>query len=123
MTKDIRVYFDDILEALRKIDSYTAGMEFSSFSGDSKTIDATVRNFEVIGEAAKKVPEETKMKYPGIPWKSMAGMRDKLIHDYFGVDNEVLWMTIKEDIPPLQPLLEEALREFNEELRDMNTLK
>lgn len=117
MKRDPRVYIDDILEALQRIESYTAGLNFDTFSQDSKTIDAAVRNFEIIGEAAKKIPEETKKKYSQVPWKTMSGMRDKLIHEYFGVNLKVLWRTIKEDLPPLKPVIEGVLRELDEELK------
>jgi len=115
MKRKPKVYLNDILEALQKIKNYTEGLNFDKFSEDPKTIDATIRNFEVIGEATKKIPKEIKKKYPHLPWKEMAGMRDKLIHEYFGVNLKVLWKTIKEDLPPLEPLVEEVLRKMKEE--------
>ena len=114
MKRDSRVYIDDILEALQKIETYTAGLDFSAFAQDSKTIDATVRNFEIIGEAARKIPEETRNMYKQVPWKTMSGMRDKLIHEYFGVNIDVLWATIQEDLPPLKPVMNQVLKELNE---------
>jgi len=118
MKKDPRVYIDDILEALQKIEKYTEELNFDAFSQDNKTIDAAIRNFEIIGEATKKIPEEIKKKYPQVPWKTMAGMRDKLIHEYFGVNLKVLWRTIKEDLSSLKPLIEEVLRKLNKELKE-----
>jgi len=108
---DFRVYIQDILEATQRIDDYLMGITFEEFSKDSKTIDAVVRNFAVIGEAAKHVPVSFKRKHPEIAWKRMSGMRDKVIHEYFGVDLHILWDTSKVDLPALKPLLEEALNE------------
>ena len=96
------LYIKDILDAINNIEDYTQTISFQKFSRDQKTIDAVVRNFEIIGEASKNIPQETKDKYVKIPWASMVGIRDKLIHEYFGVNFEVLWKTIKEDLPPLE---------------------
>ena len=81
-------------------------MTFEDFAKDRKTINAVIRSFEVIGEAAKKIPKSIRDKHPSIPWKKMVGMRDKMIHEYFGVDIEIIWKTIKEDIPSLKPLIQ-----------------
>jgi uncharacterized protein with HEPN domain len=82
-------------------------MTFQDFLRDKKTQNAVIRSVEVIGEAAKKIPKSIREKYKLIPWKKMAGMRDKMIHEYFGVDLEILWKTIKEDVPSLKPLIEQ----------------
>ena len=106
-----RVYVQDILEAIEKIDGYLEGLTFSQFVEDERTVDAVIRNFAVIGEAAKHVPASVKKKHPEIAWKKMAGMRDKVIHGYFGVDVKILWETSKIDFQALKPLLEKLLKE------------
>jgi uncharacterized protein with HEPN domain len=113
--KEKRTYKDylvDIIESIGKIEKFTQDLSFENFKSDEKTILAIIRALEVIGEAAKKIPAEVKKKYSQIPWKKMAGMRDKLIHEYFGVNIKVVWRTIKEDIPELKPKIEKLLSEI-----------
>lgn len=105
MKRSVLIYLDDILEYMKRADEYVKGMNFKQFSTDGKTCDATIRCIEVIGEAAKQIPDNLQMKYPSIPWRAMAGMRDKIIHSYFTVDLEAVWLVIKEDIPKLKPRL------------------
>jgi uncharacterized protein with HEPN domain len=103
--RNYKVYIDDILEAIEKIESYTERLDFSEFSKDIKTVDATIRNFEIIGEAVRHIPSDIKKQHPDIPWKIMTGMRNKLVHEYFGVDKKVLWKTIKADLSSLKPFV------------------
>ena len=102
MSRDIRLYLDDILDAVEKIDKYTEGMTSEEAENDGKTFDAVIRNFEIIGEAAKNIPPDVRLKYPDVPWKEMAGMRDKLAHEYFGVRFDVVWRTIKDRLPDIK---------------------
>lgn len=88
-------------DCIAKILKYTEGYDSNRFFKDEKTIDAVVRNIEIIGEATKHLPDEIKDLDAQIPWKAIAGMRDKLVHDYFGVDIQFVWNTVKDDIPLL----------------------
>lgn len=105
------VYLQDILEAIKRIDEYLDKLTFEEFSKDNKTADAVIRNFAVIGEAAKHIPASVKRKHPEVAWKRMAGMRDKVIHEYFGVDLKILWDTSKIDLPASKPVLKRLLKE------------
>nr|WP_321400354.1 DUF86 domain-containing protein [uncultured Desulfobacter sp.] len=97
---------DDINDALSRIFQYVEGLAYTDWLKDQKTIDAVIRNLEIIGEAASKVPQEIQEKYFDIPWYQMKGMRNILIHEYFGVDNEMLWKTIQNDLPKLKTSLQ-----------------
>lgn len=93
---------DDILISLSKIEEYICGLMYDDFVDDYKTQDAIVRNLEIIGEASKKVSSELKKQYQNIPWKMIAGTRDKLIHDYFGVNIDIVWEIAIRDVPVLK---------------------
>jgi uncharacterized protein with HEPN domain len=98
-----------MLEHAEKAVHFVQGMAESDFRHDEKTIFAVIRALEVIGEAAKNIPEPIRNKYPHIPWRDVAGMRDKLIHHYFGVDLETVWKTVMKDLPLLRANLEAAI--------------
>lgn len=102
----VRDYIEDIFESTSRIAEYIEGINYEQFKKDLKTQDAVIRAFEVLGEAAKKVPEKFRKKYPDIPWRKMAAMRDKLIHDYWGVNIERVWKTATEDISELREKLQ-----------------
>jgi uncharacterized protein with HEPN domain len=93
---------EDILDSCGKILRFTAQMPFDQFVEDEKTYDAVVRNLEIIGEAAKNVPEDIRLRYPGIEWRKIAGLRDVIAHEYFGIDNDILWDIIQNKIHSLQ---------------------
>ncbi len=105
--RDYKLYLKDILDAIAKIEDYTKDLSFEEFLKNSLVVDAVVRNFEILGEASKNISEEVKSQYPDIPWKEMAGMRDKIIHEYFGIDLEIVWKTAKIRLPQLRSLLKD----------------
>ena len=107
-------YLEDMLTAIAETKSFTSGMGLFDFKTDKKTINAVVRSLEVIGEATKRIPEALRLQYPEIPWKRMAGMRDKLIHQYFGVDLDMVWEVVSSELPPLEPLIQKVLTELEE---------
>ena len=107
-----RLYLRDILEAMEAIEEFIQGMDFEQFKQDDRTASAVIRKFEIIGEAAKGIPEEIKQEYPQIPWKEMAGMRDRLIHAYFNINHELVWKTIKRRVPVASRLICQLLDEL-----------
>jgi uncharacterized protein with HEPN domain len=102
MPRDFRLYLDDILESCGKIRQFTEGLSFEEFASDVKTQDAVFRNFEVIGEASRRLPDEIKSQYGGIEWAKIIGFRNILIHEYFGIKLETVWGAIQEKIPVLE---------------------
>lgn len=108
-SRDWRLRIDDILECIAKIERYTEGMTFEDFIGDDKTVDAVLRRIEIIGEATRNVPDEVTARFPEIPWDRMRGMRNVVIHEYFGVSLRIIWRTIKAQLPPLVDPLRRVL--------------
>jgi uncharacterized protein with HEPN domain len=99
ITRDIQIYFEDILSALDKIKQYVGGLTLEQFRLDDKTQDAVIRNFSVVGEAVKRIPDKVKNAYPQIPRRSASGMRDFLIHDYPNIVPDIVWNTAINDLP------------------------
>lgn len=108
--RDDRDYLEDIVEAIERIVTYVEGLNYESFAKDTKTQDAVIRNLEVIGEAAKQVSDTLREQHPEIPWREVCGVRDKLIHHYFGINVETLWQIIETDLSPLLSQMKAILR-------------
>ena len=110
--RDHSLYLKDMLAAIDAIDEFTEGMSLEAFQADDKTVSAVIRKLEVIGEAVKQIPDDLRTKWPGIPWKEMAGMRDKLIHFYFGVDHELVWKAVKHRLPRIRSEIQKMSSEL-----------
>ena len=104
------MYLKDINKAIESITIFIQGMNFEQFKNDDKTSSAVIRKFEIIGEATKKIPNVIKEKYTQIPWKDIAGMRDKLIHAYSEVDLKLVWKTIQQRLPELNSFIDDLLK-------------
>lgn len=105
--RDPALLITDILTAINKIQSYTTGLDYSSFLTDSRTVDAVERNFEIIGEAANQLPKAFQEANPQITWHSVISFRNRLIHGYFGVDYQILWYVIEHELQPLKTQFEQ----------------
>jgi len=112
--RDHRDHLDDISQAAQKALDFVRGMVYQDFLVDDKTAFAVVRALEILGEATKRIPQEVRDLAPQVPWRSMAGIRDKLIHDYVSVDLEVVWRTVTEDLPPLVPMIQRVIEQMAE---------
>ncbi|MBI3583667.1 MAG: DUF86 domain-containing protein [Nitrospinae bacterium] len=102
MMKDAKTFIDHILDCIKLIEKYTNNKTENDFFDSTQLQDSVIRRIEIIGEAVKNIPDEIKTKYPLIPWKKIAGMRDMLIHEYFGIDLELTWEVVIRDIPKLK---------------------
>jgi len=103
--RPVKLLLSDILESIDRIIQYIEGMSFESFSTDQKSIDAVVRNLEIIGEAANRLPDDFKEKHSQVEWHKVVGLRNRIIHDYFGVDLQIIWQIIHTDLPALRKTL------------------
>ena len=104
-------YARDMLSACDKIVSYNEGLDQSAFVDDERTYDATLRNLEVLGEAATHIPDHVRESHADIPWRALIGTRNQVIHGYLGIDDDIIWSIIRDDIPELIPLLRTLLKE------------
>ena len=109
MSDEFLDFVEDILDGMNKAEALLEGVSYSQFESDFRINFAVVRALEIIGEATKRLPEELRQKYPDIPWKGMAGMRDRIIHGYDNVDLEIVWDVVKRDIPEIKPKIERIL--------------
>jgi uncharacterized protein with HEPN domain len=100
--RDPQILVEDVLLAIEKIRRFTAGMDQQAFLSDEKTIDAVARNLEIIGEAVRQLPDDFKNANSTIPWSQIGGMRNRIVHEYFGLDLEIIWQVIEHDLPELE---------------------
>ncbi|KAF0133659.1 MAG: nucleotidyltransferase [Candidatus Saganbacteria bacterium] len=107
------VYLHHIYDAISKTETYLENISYETFSKNTLIQDGVIRQIEIIGEATKNLSESIRIKYTNVPWKDIAGMRDKLIHGYFGIDIEAVWETTKQDLPSLKSEVKKALKEFS----------
>lgn len=113
MSSDITDFLRDILDNIEKAEQFTANMTLAQFIQDEKSAYATIRSLEIIGEAVKQIPDTVRQQYPDVPWREIGRMRDKLIHHYFGVNLEVVWKTVQEDILPLKQTIHQILHNLS----------
>lgn len=112
--RDFRLYLLDIIAAIDRIEQFTEGMDLTAFRMDDKTTSAVLQKLEVVGEATKQIPKEIRQKNPQLPWKEMAGMRDKLIHFYFGIDYELVWKAIHNRLPHVKQGIKKLLADMEQ---------
>lgn len=110
MKREYDDYLRDMLENAEKALSFIGDMSYDDFCNDEKAVYAVIRAFEIIGEAARQVPEKVRNENPEVPWREITGMRNKLTHEYFGVNTKVVWRTVREDLPMLIPALKKILK-------------
>ena len=111
MSRDYKIYLNDIIECIGKIQNYTAGLLLVDFCNDAKTIDAVIRNLEIIGEAAKRLPEEIRIKFPDVEWHKIISLRNILIHEYPGIDLETIWNIIESKLSQLEKQIKKIIKD------------
>lgn len=108
--RDWKLFIEDILESIGLIQQYVEPLNCEQFSQDRKTIDAVIRNFEIIGEASKFIPVEIKQSHPEIDWQAIVGLRNRIAHEYFGISPTIIWQIIKEELPTLKHQIGKILK-------------
>lgn len=111
--RDLKLLLEDMLESVNKIRKYTIGKDFDGFVEDEKTVDAVIRNFEIIGEAANRIDPDFQTRNAEIEWRRIRGFRNRIVHDYFGIDYEIVWSIIKNDLDNLADQLELIIDDFD----------
>lgn len=114
MKRSYKLFLCDLMDSIEKIEEFIGNMSFEEFMKDDKTKSAVIRKLEIIGEAAKNIPREIKQKYRELPWTDMAGMRDKIAHFYFGIDDAIVWRVIKARLPEIKPIIQKILTEMED---------
>ena len=112
MKRDLRLFIEDIFENINLIENSTRNLSKNEFKSNKLVIDATIRRLEIIGEAVKNIPNDFRKKYPEVPWKKIAGLRDIIIHAYFNIDLDIMWDIIKEDLPDLKNKIKNILEKL-----------
>ena len=108
-------FLQDILDAIADVETFTIGIEFDDFQANREKILAVVKSIEIIGEAVKKFPDDLRVQHPQVPWKAIAGMRDILVHEYWGIDVNIVWATVQEQIQPMKAVIIEIIETLSED--------
>ncbi len=114
MRRDYTLFIKDILDAIDRIEEFIGNMEYGEFIQDDKTSTAVVKKIEIIGEAIKNIPRDVRVEYRAIPWKDIVGMRNKITHNYFKIDYEIVWNVVKEKLPVLKIQIKQVMKEMEE---------